>query len=220
MAFSELVNRLIPEGAVMAGATPKTILADGSGPGSEPGYYDTSPLGNLLRRVEQMQAESKIKQQEQQKKINNRIDTYKTLRDAGYDPKKAYEAVIANDFPSEPGGETSQEKKDQATIDYTKKKTDILPTSTKSKLHSDIQQKVANGETLTPGEQRIYDEVIRKYGNKSDLSEVVNSNKEKAGTAKKTTPGKMVPMINPAGQKKLVPAENVERAKAAGWKTR
>ncbi len=63
MAFEGLINRLIPEGAVLAGSRPKTILADGSGGGSDPGYFDTSPLGNVLRKVEEMQVISSMKEE-------------------------------------------------------------------------------------------------------------------------------------------------------------
>lgn len=217
MAFSELINRLIPQGAVMAGATPQTILADGTSGGTEPGYYDTSPLGNLLRQVETMQAETRIKEEAKQKKQKHRVDMYKTLRDAGYDPKKAYDAVIAGDFPTEPGGITEAQEKTKAEAGLARKKTEIYPTNTKSLLHAKIQEKVANGDELTSGEQRLYDEVIRKYGQKSDLGAILDAKKKEAAPAKAAG---MVPMITPAGVKKLVPAANVARAKAAGWKER
>src|SRR3990167_1391067 len=186
MAFSELINRLIPDGAVLAGNKPKTILADDSGGGSEPGYYDTSTFGNLLRKMEESQVKKQAKEAAAMKKNKDRSDMYKTLRDSGYDPQKAYEAVMKNQLPQEAGGITSDEKKSQAevlkieaqtarekaTTKKIERQTSIL-TQAPGVLRQKIIAKVANGEDLTTGEQKIYDEVIRKYGQKSDLDSIL-----------------------------------------------
>ena len=226
MAFSELINRLIPQGAVMAGQRPQTILADDTAPagGSAPGYYDTSRTGNLLRQIQVMQAQEKMKEEEQLKKNQNRLNYYKTLRAAGYDPKKAYEATINRDFPKEEGGVTPEETVKEAQAGYYKSRT--IGAKQKSVLHAEIQDKVARGVPLTAGEKRLYDEVIRKYGNKSSLSDVLaNKNAQPAAAAAAGGGDEIkkedyVPMVSPIGQKKLVPRANVEKAKAKGWKLR
>lgn len=224
MAFSELINRLVPEGSVMAGNRPKVILADDSGGGSEPGYFDISKWGNLLRGVERFQAGIKAKAEEETKKQKSRMDMYKTLRDAGYDPKRAYDAVLDSKFPVGPGGETTEEKEteakikeSEAKIEYYKKRGEKLETKPEQKLRERIIEKVASGEELTPGEQKVYDEIYRKYGKKSDLEAVLGEKINKIDSGGKE---EYVPMKDPLGNKKLVPKKNVEKAKARGWKLR
>lgn len=228
MAFNELINRLIPEGAVLPGSRPKTILADDGSGGGEPGYHDTTAMGNMARALQAFQASEQIKQEEKIAKMKKRSDMYKTLRDSGYTPKKAYEAVNKMEFPDEEGDESVKEKENVANVDKIKaqtetekargrnidKRTELL-TKSKSTLHQEIQQKVADGDELTPGEQKIYDDVIKKERKRSDLEEVLGEKAEK-----KTKGDELVPMLDPLGRKKLVPKGNVEKAKAKGWKLR
>lgn len=228
MAFSSLIDRLIPEGATLPGSPRKTILADDGSVGGEPGYYDTSKIGSLLRELQRVQIESAEVEQKRQEREQKKMDMYKTLRSSGYDPKRAFEAVQKGQFPDQSGGDTAEEQKTQAEVDLkkaqegkTKAETDkIIKDSTSGSktaavLRQEIIAKVAKGEELTPGEQKVYDEVIRKYGQKSDLSSILGDKKE----ASAATP-EMVPMKDPAGKNKLVPKANVEKAKAKGWKLR
>ncbi len=149
---------------------------------------------------------------------------YKTLRDAGYEPKRAYDAVMSGQMPEEAGGDTPKEQETaakigvaNATTEKIKAQTEKVKTQPGPALRQRIIEKVAKGEDLTPGEQKVYDEVIRKYGQKSDLSTVLENKAVKIDQSKTED---YVPMINPAGQKKLVPKANVEKAKSRGWKTR
>ena len=222
MPFSSLIERLIPEGAVMAGSKPKTILADDSGGGSAPGFFDTSQGGNMLRALEEYQVRTQMQAEKEMKKVSNRADMYKTLRDSGYEPRSAYDAVLNNEFPKEPGGKSGKEDKDEAVVGKLKAQTEREEATTKkiekqtsvitrsgSDLKKKIMDKVAAGDDLTPGEQKVYDEVIRKYGQKSTIP-----------SKKKDEAAEYVPMIDPTGKKKLVPKQNVEKAKARGWKLR
>ena len=223
MAFSQ-------NGSVRIGATPKTILADGTGGGSEPGYYDTSKLGNLLRTIEEIQVKEQMKQEKALKQKQDQSDMYKTLRDSGYTPQKAYESVVAGNFPDMPGGQTAEEEKAAMSIKKTQAETNKIEAETdkvkkettklgvtSADLRSRIMNKVSSGETLTAGEQKVYDEVIRKYGQKADLESVLNN---KVNNTNNVNKADYVPMVNPAGQNKLVPKGNVEKAKAKGWKLR
>ena len=184
------------------------------GPGRLTGRGGGGGIMDLMAGLMQRQ---KIQEEEKLKKQKNKADMYKTLRDAGYEPKKAFEAVQAGQFPEEFGGETSKEKVANANIDRLKAQTKKLTTQPSAALRARITEKVANGEDLTPGEQKVYDEVIRKYGQKSDLSSVLE---RKANKIDQTQQTEYVPMFDSQGNKKKVPKANVEKAKSKGWKLR
>ncbi len=220
MAFDSLINRLIPEGAVMAGQRPKVITS----PEGEPGYHQTDKLSTLLRGMEAFQAEAQVDEEARMKKAEKKFDMYKTLRSSGYDPARAFKAVGKMDLPDEPGGATDSERKADAEVKKTeaqtekiKKETDMMSVN-KADLTKRILNKIANDEALTPGEQKVYDEVIKKYGKKSSLEEDLES----GGAASKpaTGDGEYVPMMDPKGKKKKVHPEDVEKALKKGWKKR
>ncbi len=220
MAFDSLINRLIPEGSVMAGQRPKVIVS----PNGEPGYHQTDKLSTLVRGIDAFQTEAKVKEEEQMKKAEKQFDMYKTLRSSGYDPARAFKAVNKLELPDEAGGATDSERKTDASVLKTeaevekiKKQTELMTTS-KADLSKRILNKIANDETLTPGEQKVYDEVIRKYGKKSSLDEdLAAAEDKKSGGDKKTD---YVPMIDPSGKKKKVHPDDVEKAIKKGWKKR
>lgn len=96
-------------------------------------------------------------------------------------------------------------------------------TDSQKTLTSNILAKIADDEPLTAGEQKVYDEVIRKYGNKSNLEEALSGD----GTDAAAAPIKMqedtatyVPMTDPTGKPKKVHKDDVQKAMAAGWKKR
>jgi hypothetical protein len=77
----------------------------------------------------------KRKEREQERKTKM-YDSYKTLRDAGYEPKKAWEAVgMKDEGMPEPSGELSlKDQKTQADIAYTQARTDrVKSTSSTAK---------------------------------------------------------------------------------------
>ena len=186
--------------------------------------------GGIVDLLAGIMQKKKIDDEAKMKKQKASADMYKTLRDSGYEPKKAYEAVMAGTLPDAPGGVTTNEQKatatvsklqaqtdrEKATTENISKKTSMLGTSA-ANLRERITNKVANNETLTTGEQKVYDEVIKKYGAKSDIETVI---KNKVNKIDQTNKGDYVPMVNPAGQNKLVPKANVSKAQAKGWKTR
>ena len=154
-------DSLLDQGYVPGGTTPKTVIEEGG----KPGYYQTDPLSNALRSFAGFQQKQQEENERIQKQMDKKIDMYKTLRDSGYDPQRAYDAVHKLKFPGEPGGETSKDleaKKTKAEITKIEAETDYIPIKNAPKLQNKILQKMANGEDLTNGEQRIYDETIKK----------------------------------------------------------
>ena len=173
--------------------------------------------GGIVDLLAGMMQAKQIKEEKAMKKQKNQADMYKTLRDSGYEPKKAYEAVMSGKLPDEAGGDTVKEKIGAANVNRINAQTEKIKTKPANSVRQQIVDKVAAGEDLTPGEQKVYDEVIRKYGQKSDLSSVLQN---KADKIDQTNPDDYVPMIDPSGKNKRVPKANVEKAKARGWKLR
>lgn len=241
--MAEYERILAALGAVPAGARPKTILAGDEN--QEPGYYQTDPLSNIARTLKarklEIDAELKKKQEATQKKA----DMYKTLREAGYDPKSAYEAVVKGNLPV-PGpednslpkkssrekildkiakgetlstgeqqvyDETIKHKEEGGSLDEAISGVSSGETPTQKKMREQILDKIARGTPLTPGEQKIYDEVIKKKqaspAAQENLDTVINSQKDE-----------MVAVISPTGVKGSVPKSKLAAALKAGYKKR
>jgi hypothetical protein len=79
------------------------------------------------------------------------------------------------------------------------------------KTNEAILDKIAKGLTLTAGEKKIYDEVIKKAQPKPEenLDTIIGAGKEK-----------MIAVISPGGKKGSVPASKLAAALAAGYKKR
>ena len=97
---------------------------------------------------------------------------YKTLRDAGYDPKRAYDATLKGtgipEPPEKPFDEEEDEeeallKKMKLRAETEKIQQSIVKGREKKplKLEERIKEKVAKSgyDSLTPGEMKIYDEL-------------------------------------------------------------
>jgi hypothetical protein len=239
--MAEYERILATLGAVPAGTKPKTILAGDEN--QEPGYYQTDPLSNLVRTLKKRKLDIEDKLKKEQEATQKKIDMYKTLRESGYDPKSAYDAVKKNQFPELPGtdevgkktsrerilakiakGETlttgeqqvyddtiKHKETDENLLDETiADKTTETETANQKKMREQILDKIARGTPLTPGEQKIYDEVIKKSQPKvqEDLSTVIKDQEE------------MIAVIAPDGSKGSVPKSKLARALAAGYKKR
>ena len=122
-------DQLIEQGYTPGGISPNVITEPGASP--QPGI-GTDNFSNLLRALQKNEEYQKMKFQEQQKKVKSQADMYTTLRDAGYDPKAAYEAAQGNQFPSQAGGETGKAalelQKQQADIGYKQAETKKIET--------------------------------------------------------------------------------------------
>lgn len=168
----------------------------------------------------------KQKAKDAAEKQKNEIDMYKTLRDSGYDPSSAYKAVREGKITG-PGGETPKEKesaakvKDLAATTTIKEKQATMLTESQKGLTQRILNKIAEGTELTKGEQKVYDEVIRKYGNKSALEEALGlGSPDGSGSDSSAPVEQWVPMLDPQGNPKKVHVEDVQTAIKQGWKKR
>jgi hypothetical protein len=162
------------------------------------------------------------RRQEQLKKGERQSDMYRTLRASGYDPEKAYEAVMKGELT--PPGEQAR------TSDELIKEQDLkIKTSTASRkeLEERITQKVANGESLTAGEQKFYDDVIKKKG-LSDLSsalqgaggESIIPGASTGESADGFSDADYIPMSRPDGSKTRVHKDDMQKALKKGYKRR
>lgn len=166
-----IFDTLFNQGWVPGGAQPKAVVTEGG----EPGYFPTDQLSTAVREFKKIQAEEAAKEEVAMKKMEKKSDMYQTLRDQGYEPKRAYEAVKNMKFPEELPTQDSKEDLDQnkkrADIAKTIAETEVIPSKNAPKLQAKIIQKIANGENLTNGEQKIYDETIKRKGD--DLSGIL-----------------------------------------------
>jgi hypothetical protein len=226
-------------GAVPAGARPKTILAGDEN--QEAGYYQTDPLSNLVRALKARKLDIEDKAKKQMEASQKKADMYKTLREAGYEPAAAYEAIQKNKFPEIPGGEdvgkkTSREKilakiskgetltdGEQQLYDETikhKPQEDLLgdaiagnETENQTKMRDQILDKIARGTPLSSGEQKIYDEVIKKRAPAAVKNDL-------GAVLDNNLEDEMVPVVSPAGIKGSVPKSKLAAALKAGYKKR
>lgn len=156
-------------GAVPSGAKAKTILAGDEN--QEPGYYQTDPMANMARGLNKFLQQQAAEEEKRQKRLKDQFDMYKTLRDSGYDSKSAHEAIQKNEFPSGMPGVSTREQKEKLELEKTQAEIDKIKTDIDSPksgvLQGKILNKIMNDETLTAGEQKIYDETIKHKG--SDL---------------------------------------------------
>lgn len=175
-------------------------VPDGAAPTIQQGV-DESTTGRLLGALNNYQEKIKTDNADKQKEITNKLDMYKTLRDAGYDPQKAYDAVHSDKFvwPDKAPDATPTDKLKAAQADAMKAKADYyknlggandpnaIPNNTKA-LTFKILSKLSNGETLLPGEQQVYNDYIKKYGSKSALETALGSDPAGGGNAVPVAP--------------------------------
>jgi len=252
--MSESARILAAMGAVPAGVQPKTITEENG----EPGNYDISTLGRVIRVLNQQKLKVEADAQKKMETAKKKMDMYKTLRDAGYDSKSAYESVIKNEMkvpgeedfssiksPTErilnkmskgialTAGEQqvydetikkkqpAQKNQDlldesiKAKVDLTKAQTEKIKlgkTPNQQRMYEQILRKIANGMDLTTGEQKIYDEVIKKQakqnGSGDALSDILDpENNEET-----------VKVQHPDGRKGTILKSKLPAALAAGFK--
>jgi hypothetical protein len=133
-------DSLIDQGYTLPGTEPKTIVN-----GGEPQYYDTSATAQLMRGLSGYMKLKQAELERQQKEMQRKADMYKTLRDAGYEPERAYKSVISNKL-IEPGGESSlEEQKKKVEIEKTKAQTEYFR---KRANKPDTEVKVSFDEAL------------------------------------------------------------------------
>lgn len=80
-------------------------------------------LGAIMQTMEQEEVKK-------QKKLKDKADTYKVLREAGYDPKAAYEAVNSGDYPATTPSTTEADQKSALEKDKLTAETDKIKAET------------------------------------------------------------------------------------------
>lgn len=173
--WAQEMSALLDQGYVPAGTKPKVIPAGGQ----EAGYYDISPMGQIFRAMTKNKQKTEADFEEKLKATKKKADMYQTLRESGYSPKSAYDAVESAQYPSGVPEETGATKFDKAKLDIDKTQVEIQnlkkkgSTVTKSELQGNIIQKIILGDELTSGEQKIYDETIKGKGD--ELANLFNN---------------------------------------------
>jgi vacuolar-type H+-ATPase subunit I/STV1 len=233
--FSSVVDRLIPQGSVARGVQPNLITQDGQVIPN--GQTDT--LSRFNRALKSFQAEQQKKEEQRRKEMAEKTSMYRTLREAGYEPDRAFRAVQEGRFPDEVPGKTDDELESEAKVDKLEAQTDKTKAET-DKINAErkavpntlknitdrIVSKIANDEELTNGEQKVFDEVIRKFGNQGDIETILNnkgvgkdgkkvSKSDKSGDTKN-----FIKMTDPQGKKRKVHPDDVSQALAEGWRLR
>ena len=187
-----LEEALLEQGYVPKGVAPKTSIDGGT-----PGYHNTGAMATMARALQLFTQQQQQVLQEKQKKMKSKIDMFNTLRDSGYSPQAAFDAVEKMELPEEMPGESIKRRGEEADIKYKEAAAANMP-YTKSVLYSKILTKIAEGEDLTPGEQEIYDDVITKQSDlagllnqtgKNDVETLKNTIQQKVANGEKLTPG-------------------------------
>lgn len=149
---------LLRAGFVPSGVRPKTIQPDGSAQ-----WENNSRLGRAAKILQTMIYQEQVKSQQRAERMKYQSDMYKSLRDAGYDPKTAYDAVQKNQMPSAaPAYGGLEEEGKIADIEYKRARTEQIRSGEKTPIY-DQQGKLLyfiekggkilpkKGTELTPG---------------------------------------------------------------------
>lgn len=125
MAYNE--DTLLKMGFVPKGARPRTVDPYGN-PITESGSQNIARnLGNILNSVYGAIEMRQKQEQQKMEKLKKQADMYKVLRDSGYDPKSAYQAIQKNQIPGGvPTGQDKyarEEEKENADLEKTKAET-------------------------------------------------------------------------------------------------
>jgi hypothetical protein len=230
--MAEFERVLAAMGAVPAGTRPKTISA-----GQEPSYDQTGSLTNLLGVLKTMQIEKDDRIKKKQEAVAKKADMYKTLREAGYDPKSAYEAVIKGNFPTEAGEETLKEQQGKVDIEKTVVQTDyykskiplgIKEAEEKIKL-IDAQIAKIDKETASVDNPLEKEKKQKQIDKLNAQIELINSRVgqqdqgnilDEALGAGNIKQEEMIPVFDPQGKPFKIPKSRLAEALKAGWKKR
>lgn len=184
----DITSALLEQGYVPKGVEPKVSIDGGT-----PGYQNTGVMATMARALQLFQQQHQQVLQEKQKKMKNKLDMFNTLRDSGYDPQAAFDAVEKMELPKGLPGKSLEQRKTEADITYKEGLS-----NNKSAVIARILNKIIAGEDLSTGEEDIYKDVIAKQ---SDLSEVLdqtgkndvetlkNTIQQKIANGEKLTPG-------------------------------
>lgn len=201
----------------------------------QPGKMEqtTQLLGAIMSSID----ENKQKKKKEQK---DSFDMYKTLRESGYEPKAAFEAVTSGNFPSEPGGKTTDEVKDESVINKNNAQTDYYKARTeKEKKQGVVGRNVFvvtdTGELKKVGEVGKDDKIFKNSRSSqnftvNELQEILASSRY--SSQQKKAAQKMLNnrlgveagnvkgvKMSKGGTTRLIHPEDVELAKEQGWES-
>lgn len=168
-----VLDSLLEQGYTPKGGPRKTINMEG-----KPEYRDTSPMGTVARGLMLYMQSQQKEMERKQKEDKRKADMYQTLRDAGYDPKSAFDAVEQGGMPAGPGGETLKEKRETRLGGGTTK-----GLSESARFREDIKNFRAGITTYEDLEEKYPDKIdtLQKI-RKQVTPKVEKSAKFKAGT--------------------------------------
>lgn len=212
-----LTETLVKAGYTLPGQDPNIITEEGGTPHIG---ATGDKLTTISRSLAASQAKQKKEEEDNRKKMEDQMSMYQTLRDAGYTPGKAHAAVLKGEMPDDLPGPTGKEKKagleaekTEAEIGKIKAETEVVGEK-KNTVEAQILNKIARGEDLLPGEQKIYDDVIKKK-NPSGLAALLG---EDGGSDTPVIEDDMVPVISPEGKRGKVKRSKLEKAIESGFK--
>ncbi len=224
-------------GAVPKGA--KSNVIDSETGKSE--SFQENPFGRVLRNVVKFQQQEQVREEKRIKRTMDQASMYQTLRESGYTPKRAYDAVQKNYLPEpEPEQETLKEKRVESEIETSQAKTDYY--RSRIPLNEGVAQKkielitaqidkLKQKAVADPGQEQKANKQIEKLNAEIEL---INARKNALANKKSTnqnelndildkkTTGKeeMVPVLNPQGKPFRIPRSKLAAALKAGWKKR
>jgi len=98
-------------------------------------------FSRAIKKLQKFQDQMREQEQKRLDDIKRKSDMYGTLRDSGYTPKQAFEAVEKQQFPEEQPGLSTKEKKTEAETDLYKAKAKYYRDDNKKVFGSDVSKK-------------------------------------------------------------------------------
>lgn len=217
-----LRNGLVPQGYQKKSFDPIT----------QQSYVESdSGLGRAAQVIQRILVQRQQVMKDRREKLEKQFDMYKVLRDAGYDPKSAHEAVQKNQMPAAPGGESLEEQEKKATIEEKQAKADyyrkgaskrtVIDQMTPNQLQSRLKFLLENPSEDEASDQQEISAITRKIremtlGKTQAGQEAPAQRTEKPVKSEKSGP--RVLMEKPDGTKVRVAAADVNKALKKGYK--
>lgn len=184
-------DNLLEQGYTLPGTERKTIVD-----GGEPGYHDTSTLGKFAQGLQTFLAKAQAAEEKRQKEMERQVDMYKTLREAGYDPKSAYDAVKSGRFPNVPAGESVKQKQEQATLRKTEAEAEIKEKEVKEGAQTESGKFRAAVTKVRKGELD-WEDLEQDYPDRIDTIEKLKTSFAKKDIGAKSLTKKPIKQVKP-----------------------
>lgn len=178
------------------------------------GFEPNDPLNRIARVLQTITAQEQEKEKRRQEKLKAQYDMYNTLRNSGYDPKAAHNAVMNSKFPSQPGGTTLKEEKESVSLAREKQ---ALQTSQREESEAQRTQAARLEEAKAKAEgEKIKNEKARR-----ELEKINQLSASDRADALKKLVDSTDSGIRKAAQQELaktlgITEEDIKKAKGAG----